>query len=224
MLVCCTSDLHGSLPKIPDCDLLLIGGDLCGPSNPNAQYEWLAIKFCSWVMELVERGIKVVGVEGNHGILAGRHPEYFKQVSDTIPWTYLEDSSTEFDGKIIWGTPSSLPFGNGWAFNVTERNLEDKFDYYIPENTDIIISHGPPYGIGDVPGYSHAENHTGSVALKGAIDRIHPKLVVCGHIHGGYGLYEYEGYNSDKPPVKIVNAAYMDEEYRPEQKPILVEI
>lgn len=214
MLVCCTSDLHGSLPKIPDCDLLLIGGDLCGPSNPNAQYEWLAIKFCSWVMELVERGIKVVGVEGNHGILAGRHPEYFKQVSDTIPWTYLEDSSTEFDGKIIWGTPSSLPFGNGWAFNVTERNLEDKFDYYIPENTDIIISHGPPYGFGDI---TFDGQHVGSHSLLEAVKRIRPKILVTGHLHFGYGVYNVGD-------TIVVNAAHMDDDYRPVNQPILVEI
>ncbi len=221
MLVCATSDLHGSLPKIPDCDLLLIGGDLCGPFDPNSQYNWLGTWFRLWVTDLVDRGIKVIGVEGNHGILAGRAPEYFKRVSDTIPWTYLEDSSTrvEADGEYyirnidIWGTPSSLPFGTGWAFNVSEKDLEEKYKS-IPEYTDIIISHGPPYGYGDD---TFDGQHVGSKALLQTIERIKPKLVCTGHLHFGYGVYNIGD-------TIVVNAAHMDDDYRPVNKPILVEI
>jgi Icc-related predicted phosphoesterase len=213
MLVCCTSDLHGSLPEIPDCNLLLIGGDLCGPSDPNAQYNWLASTFKWWVEKLVQRGITVVGVEGNHGILAGRFPQYFNEVSRMIPWTYLEDSATEFKDKIIWGTPSSLPFGSGWSFNVPEGDLIRKFQD-IPEEVDIIISHGPPYGYGDG---TFDGQHVGSVALLDVIDRIRPKILCTGHLHFGYGVYNV----SD---TIVVNAAHMDDNYRPVNKPILVEI
>jgi Icc-related predicted phosphoesterase len=213
MLVCCVSDLHGSLPEIPDCDLLLIGGDLCGPSDPNTQYNWLASTFKWWVEKIVSRGITVVGVEGNHGILAGRYPQYFKEVSDTIPWTYLEDSYTRFNEKIIYGTPSSLPFGTGWSFNVPEKDLEEKFSY-IPPWTDIIISHGPPYGFGDD---TFDGQHVGSKSLLKAIERIQPKLVCTGHLHFGYGVYNVDD-------TIVVNAAHMDDNYRPVNKPILVEI
>lgn len=220
MLVCCTSDLHGSLPEIPDCDLLLIGGDLCAPYKPLAQYNWLATEFRDWAIDLVERDIKIVGVEGNHGILAGFHPELFKDVSTIIPWTYLQDTYAEFKDKVIYGTPDSLPFGSIWAFNVPENELEKKFNN-IHESVDIIISHGPPYGIGDVPGFV-PKRHTGSVSLLETINRIRPKILVCGHIHGSYGVYEYENY--DGTVTKIINASHMDEEYRPVNKPILVEI
>lgn len=221
MLVCCTSDLHGSLPVIPDCDLLLIGGDLCGPSNPNMQHNWLTMWFRLWVTDLVDRGIKVIGVEGNHGILAGRAPEYFKKVSDNIPWTYLEDSSTRFcyDAGMhsrdyeIWGTPSSLPFGHGWAFNVSEKDLEEKYKS-IPEGTDIIISHGPPYGFGDD---TFDGQHVGSKALLYAIERIQPRLVCTGHLHFGYGVYNVGD-------TIVVNAAHMNDDYFPCQEPILIEI
>lgn len=213
MLVCCTSDLHGTLPKIPDCDLLLIGGDLCGPSSPSLQHGWLSVWFRLWVTDLVDRGIKVIGVEGNHGILAGRHPEHFKKVSNTIPWTYLEDTYTEFKDKVIWGTPSSLPFGSGWAFNVPEKDLAEKYKS-IPEEVNVIISHGPPYGYGDD---TFDGQHVGSVALLDIIKKNKPKLLVTGHLHFGYGVYNVG-------ETIVVNAAHMDDNYRPVNPPILLEI
>ena len=60
----------------------------------------------------------------------------------------------------------------------------------IPANTDILITHGPPYGILD-------KNRVGFSAvcqsLKRAVKRIQPKLHVFGHIHEAGGMVEMEG-------------------------------
>lgn len=219
MLVCCTSDLHGNLPKIPDCDLLLIGGDLCGPSLPVLQYDFLDGPFRQWVDDLMERDIVVAGIEGNHAILAKRQPETFKELVDSIGWYYIENNTfVLFEGEKVYGVsiagyPGSLPFGQGWAFNYTEEELEKQY-LNIDEGTNIIISHGPPYGYGDI---TFDGEHVGSKSLLRAIERVKPKLVCTGHLHFGYGVYNIGD-------TIVVNAAHMDDDYRPVNKPILVEI
>jgi Icc-related predicted phosphoesterase len=88
-----------------------------------------------------------------------------------------------------------------------ERFLASKFEL-IPADTDILISHGPPRGYGDHSGRSDGQPHVGSTALTEAIERIQPRLMVCGHIHSGYGRY----WLGD---TEIVNAAHVDDDYRP---------
>ena len=60
------SDLHGMLPEIPPCDLLLIGGDITPVTNHAIpfQAEWLDTTFRRWLEQAPAR--KVVGVAGNH--------------------------------------------------------------------------------------------------------------------------------------------------------------
>jgi len=64
--ICCVSDLHGALPAIPDCDLLLLGGDYCPTSRD--QNWWLRDYFKPWLEEIAERGTVIVGVAGNHDL------------------------------------------------------------------------------------------------------------------------------------------------------------
>jgi Icc-related predicted phosphoesterase len=50
------------------------------------------------------------------------------------------------------------------------------------------------------------------------IEEIKPKLVVCGHVHEGYGAYKLPCGTT------IVNASVLDEKYRLVNAPIVVEI
>lgn len=89
----------------------------------------------------------------------------------------------------------------------------------IPEGVDILVSHQPPFGYGD----RHANydsgriEHLGSRELRAAIDRVRPKLVVCGHIHDGYGRYEHDG-------IPIYNVAVVDEQYRLVREPTVIDL
>ena len=79
----------------------------------------------------------------------------------------------------------------------------------IPAGIDILVSHQPPYGHGDRT-FDHDSGrvvHLGSRELLSAVERIRPKLVICGHIHGGHGRYEHRG-------IPIHNASVVDEQYR----------
>jgi Icc-related predicted phosphoesterase len=60
----------------------------------------------------------------------------------------------------------------------------------IPKDTDVLVTHGPPYGILDLALGSHL--HQGCRELLDAVTRISPKLHVFGHIHGAYGMFRSE--------------------------------
>lgn len=225
--ICAISDTHGFLPKIPECDFLCVAGDIL-PLNIQRDFNksigWLNGPFAEWCLDIFNRGTVIVGVAGNHDIA-------FQQIPNLIPrdifWKYLEDGGVSYQGLNFWGTPWQLPFGYGWAYNAEEDMLDLKYSR-IPDNTDVIISHGPPFKHGDAVkqfGYDFYGNaledniHVGSHTLLNVIYKVKPKLVVVGHIHGGRGIYKVDDIDTI-----VVNASIMDEEYKPVNEPIIVEI
>lgn len=131
---------------------------------------------------------EVVATWGNHDFV-GEHDEL---VPPDLPWTLLVDEETTVSGLRIHGTPwvPNLP---RWAFNAREEGLQARADL-IPAGLDILMSHGPPQGIGDfIPGGSKygniGETNVGDLSLNDAIKRARPRFVVCGHIHEARGLY-----------------------------------
>lgn len=209
MRICCVSDLHGNLPEIPPCDLLLIGGDIV-PTNvktPAAVAGWLDEEFAAW-LERVPAS-QTVGVAGNHDFLFQENPELVPEMD----WIYLQDSGTEFEGLKIWGTPWQPTFFD-WAFNLDEPQLCERWSL-IPEGTDILLLHGPPHGVGD---FSEMGNvHTGSPGLLRRIEEVAPRLAVFGHIHSGHGRYRIGG-------TVAINAALVDDSYVMRNAPLIVEL
>jgi predicted phosphodiesterase len=207
MRICCTSDLHGHLPDVEPCDLLLIGGDLCPVHSVVEQAVWLQARFAPWLRRQPARSI--VGVAGNHDFIFQRAPE----LVPSLPWTYLQDSGTEVDGLKAWGSPHQLPFYD-WAFNLPEAELAKRWEL-IPDDTDILLLHGPPYGVGDYSPYGKV--NTGSPSLLARIEAIQPRLVVFGHIHAGYGQYRIG-------PTLAINASNCDEQYCSSNPVVVVEV
>lgn len=213
MRICAISDQHGFLPEIPDCDLLVIGGDISPMQN---QQDWWIGEFLPWLMELAARRIVVIGIAGNHDFIIQERGLHW---ANEFPWIYLQDSGIELGGVKFWGTPWQKWFG-GWAFNAPENDhgeefLEEKFRL-IPADTDVVIAHTPPVGILDRVGRSHV----GSVALNRHIQRVTPTLCVFGHIHVGYGVETVEG-------VTLCNAALTDTktgEYVLNREPFLFDV
>lgn len=129
---------------------------------------------------------------------------------------YLEDSGVELLGLKIWGTPHQPEFG-GWAFNVPRgAKLMEKWNL-IPADTDILISHSPPVGIGD---FCNSNVHAGDVDLLNTImKRLKLILNVFGHIHEGYGVYQVDGCDT-----VFVNASNCDIRYDPVNPPIVLDL
>lgn len=177
------SDQHGDLPPIPECDLLVIAGDICGgpeyrdgrwrPDLSDAfWHRWLTTDFAAWVSPR-----QTVLIAGNHDTCIEKYG--FPAITGI---TYLENSGVDVGDKRFWGCPYIRRFDN-LAFNRTEEELELCYRT-IPVATDILISHGPPHGYGDL-----FKEHLGSIALRSRMDRLNLQLLVCGHIHEARGTY-----------------------------------
>jgi Icc-related predicted phosphoesterase len=82
----------------------------------------------------------------------------------------------------------------------------------IPDNTDILITHGPAFGTLDTVA-GRANDNLGCELLAERIEVIKPKIHVCGHIHSGYGYVFKDG-------THFFNAAVLDEQYEYTQKPM----
>jgi Icc-related predicted phosphoesterase len=77
----------------------------------------------------------------------------------------------------------------------------------VPAGVDILVSHQPPYGCGDLG--------LGSIELRTAIRRVKPKLVICGHIHDAVGRFECDG-------TTVYNVS-VDEQYRLVREPTMID-
>lgn len=220
--IACVSDLHENLIEIPECDILLIAGDITyGFYNDHvAQQKFLYTKFKNWAEQVPAR--HVVAIAGNHdqSVEAWGWPARDEWADN---FHYLADEGVEIDGIKIWGTPWQ-PYFYNWAFNAPENNgetfLKEKFDL-IPRDTDIVICHGPPYGYGDRVGDQRdlSAERVGSRALTAALHDINPRLMVCGHIHAGTGDYKLHGKQT-----RIINAAVVNERYEVKRGPFMVNL
>lgn len=206
MKIVCTSDLHGFFPIIPDCDLLLLGGDYCPTSKD--QFFWYVKVFAPWIAEQ-SKTKKIIGVAGNHDLIFEKTPELVPRME----WTYLQDSGFEWEGLRFWGSPWQPRFYD-WAFNADEWQLENYWAK-IPDDIDVLLLHGPPRGYGDFS--PHGNEHTGSPSLLKKIEEIQPKLVIAGHIHSGYGVYEIG-------KTKFLSCSHVNESYQPVNAPHVIEI
>lgn len=221
--ITCISDLHGAIPILEGGDLLICAGD-CTAHNTEKQWH----EFFEWLERQPYR--KICLVAGNHdGMLKNLLvPSWIKKKLDVYSedsFEYLEDSGTEFEGLKIYGAPWTPVFCN-WHFMLPRGEpLKRKWDM-IPDDTDILITHGPPYGVLDlVESFEdpRVNEHAGCYELKLAVERVNPRLHVFGHIHIGHGILDLS--KEKYPPHTIfVNAAIMNEKYRPENKPITIEL
>lgn len=123
----------------------------------------------------------MIHIAGNHDTLVGKD----NKVMMSVGGIYLENSSVDFNGYTIFGTPDSLPYRRGWAFNTPECEIWQHL-LTAPKKVDILITHGPPYGVADLVKY---HGHCGSQALRQWIRNNQPKLVICGHLHDNFGFH-----------------------------------
>jgi Icc-related predicted phosphoesterase len=230
VIIYAASDLHGNLPDVPeDCELLLLGGDICPDFLPThmrsnrapdkgevRQAAWLNTTFRGWLYSLVDRGVEVVSTWGNHDFVGEK-----RFLVPDLPWTLLVDSEASVKGLSIYGTPwvPGLPY---WAFYGRPEALQARAEA-IPAGVDILITHGPPYRVGDFIPTSekqrnkygnHGGMHVGDPTLCEAISRAQPEAVVCGHIHEARGTYYLNGST-------IYNASAVDEVYRLHDDPFM---
>lgn len=216
MTIDCIADLHGNCPELSGGDLLIVAGDLTARHSSEEH-----AKVMKWLWEQEYK--KIILIAGNHDSYIEQIGELYLDEYDTSgKITYLCDSGTEFQGYKIWGSPWTPWFcgvnPSCKAFMSSEEDITKKWEK-IPKDTDILVTHGPPWGILDCT--EEGDEYLGCKHLRQRVVEIMPKLHVFGHIHGGYGKTLLKGHGLD---TICVNASVVDEGYIHVNKPIRIQL
>jgi Icc-related predicted phosphoesterase len=218
MIINAISDLHGYKPELSGGDLLIIAGD-CTANQSIYEIN----HFKDWIVDMARIYEKIIIIGGNHDEwLENRlfmNDDPFSCNGGSI--VYLEDSSTTFRGYKIYGSPWTPTFKNWHFMKDRGPEIRAKWDL-IPEDTDILITHGPPHGILDsIKRESGAIDHVGCEELRKKVWNLAPNLLpllhIFGHIHSGYGEVK-------TTITHFINCSVVNEDYKMVNKPIRIEL
>jgi predicted phosphohydrolase len=164
---------------VPDGDVFVHAGDMCQRGDLDELRRAL-----DWMRALPHRH-KVI-IAGNHDFAFLESPAEARALA-ADGFTYLEDSATTIDCVLFWGSPWQPAF-NDWAFNLPRgKALAEKWAL-IPEGVDVLVTHGPPHGIGD---RGPVAGRLGCEDLLERVKAIKPRLHLFGHIHQDGGVWQH---------------------------------
>lgn len=212
-----THNYHGNL-IVPECDLLVHTGDMSGLG-----YLHEIKKFLEWFDKQPAKH-KVL-ICGNHDFLFQKGPETIVEILEEFPDIhYLQDSSVEIEGYKIYGSPWQ-PWFHNWAFNAPQNDggsfLKEKWSK-IPDDTDILLTHGPPFKTLDEVAWPPGAR-AGCKELLERVMKLKPALHVFGHIHEQGGKQK-TWYHDDGSQTLFINASNSNYKHRVELQPIYLEL
>ena len=191
-----THMLHHML-DVPDGDIVVHCGDWSS-ADEVAQYE----DFFAWYSALPHR-YKIL-VAGNHeSLMSGFGKLMRRKIPSNI--AYLEDARTTIQGLKFWGSPRTVGF-QWMAFTHRKIDRPERIWAAIPDDTDVLVTHGPPHGILD---RNHGGQHIGDRDLLERVQQIRPRLHLFGHVHDSNGELVQDG-------THFINAAIGDDDEDPD--------
>lgn len=224
MKIVCLSDTHNKHKQInlPEGDIVVHCGDFSSRG-----YSHELEDFTEWYGSLDYKH-KVL-IAGNHDIGTETGKEAFRTMCLDNNIIYLCDSGVTLEGLKFWGSPVTPRFGIGWAWNrdVRDSRSASEISNYvpfrdikphwslIPSDTDILLTHGPPYGILDFTYYG--KMHVGCPILLETVERVEPMYHIFGHIHEEAGFLKLIN-------TTFVNASICTLQYEATNKPIVIEV
>lgn len=151
----------------------------CGDISKNGSLE--DIKRFAAYLKKQEFSHKLV-IAGNHDFCFEDERKFeAEDILKQCGIIYLNDSGVEIDGMKFWGSPVQPEFFN-WAFNRRRGEEIKKYWDLIPNDTDILITHGPPFEILDECADGQK---VGCEDLLNRIQKLKLKVHAFGHIHEG---------------------------------------
>lgn len=183
-------------------DLLIHCGDWTGVGNMEQ-----ILLFRRQLEEVSSVFDKVLIVPGNHDFLCEKNPTLVRSFfGGNI--VYLQHERYEYEGFKFFLSPYTPKFYD-WAFMPRRGEAIKKIWDQIPDDTEILVSHGPPYGVLDK---TPDGEHVGCKDLLKRVKDMKPKVHCAGHIHHSSGTIEKYG-------IRFINAAICDEQYQATNKP-----
>ncbi len=202
------SDTHCQLEKlqVPDGDILVHAGDL----TYRGDIQTIAIELAK--MKKLPHPTKLL-ICGNHDWLGEHNPSLMREMCTDAGVTYLDHEAITMASINFFGSAYTPEFYN-WSFNVPRDELKPYWDA-IPDNTHILVTHGPPRGIldkcpdGFLAGCDHLLKRTQEL----------PNLThhIYGHIHEGYGIKKVGN-------VTYINASGCTGNYKPTNPAVVLDI
>ena len=192
-----THNHHRALHHLPAADIIVHSGDVSMAGTGKEVND-----FVEWFAKL-DYAHKIF-IAGNHDdCLCDKNPETIQRF---LPSNchYLCNSGVEINGVKFWGVPF-----------FASDDVEGRFPQImaqIPHDTDILISHRPPYGILDTAG-----NTYGCADLLLAVLKIAPRYHLFGHIHAAYGSEKWGA-------TMFINAAMVNDNYELAKEPVVFDL
>lgn len=191
------SDTHGLHSKIEldySPDIIVHSGDFTNKLDDKSK------GYCSFVEWFSELPIRhKILIAGNHDTYMRDFEGYLVNELYEMGIMYLNKSMVSILGLNIYGDPTTPKFRNG-AFTDSRRNMYKHWEM-IPEDTDVLITHCPPYGILDVS-RDIRDGKELSVGCSSLADRVRElpnlKAHLFGHIHNSTVEGRYVKNNGTK--------------------------
>lgn len=210
MKIVCISDTHTMHDEItiPECDMLIHAGDFTYMGR------WIdeVLPFLEWFA--VQPAKHKILINGNHEVMISKAPGILRDKCKELGIEYLCNEHTIKAERMIFGSPYSVKFGD-WSYGLEDSDLQDIWSMINPL-TEIVVVHGPPYGILDE---TRMGDNIGSETLINHIEKLpNLKLVVFGHCHEAKGILVKDG-------ITYINAAIADfPRYEKLSEPIVLEL
>lgn len=197
----CISDTHGLFPKnLPEGDFLIHSGDW---STMGSQSD--SIKFLNYLESIRHKYTDIVVVPGNHEKWVEENINLAKEEFKSRNIKLLIDESKTIEGLRFYGTPW-VPVYKQWSFMKSDQDRKIYMEA-IPEDTEVLITHAPPYGHLDMVKTEDTVVNVGCNHLLRALNRSEIKLHVFGHVHESAGVKTKDG-------TVLVNASCLDKNYK----------
>jgi len=203
-------------------DILIHSGD--GSNHKERVFNNNELRDCLAWMESFSNIKHKIYVPGNHdtSLESGLvRKDDFKSINILI------NESLEIIGeKIIkiYGSPITPSFGTGWAYNC-KRNKIDKYWNMIPNDTNILVTHGPAKGILDkTEDFDRKIVNVGCKALFNKIMEVQPMYHAFGHLHDEYGFLNHGTKTlGEKCKTTFINSSIVNLKHRVVNGPIIID-
>jgi len=169
---------HHQLVVPPDVDIVVHSGDASNWLDPYRNESELRA-FIDWFAALPIP--TKVFVPGNHdtslekGLIT-------RDLIESRKIHLLINEEKEIGGLRFWGSPFTPRYGN-WSY-MKDRGTINRLWENIPEGIDVLVTHGPPYGVLDATyNYQNKVELVGCSALRKRVAKVSPRFMLFGHVH-----------------------------------------